>query len=1329
MSSDSENLFTSEESDNNTSSSKSTTSSDGSDKIVTFIKLENDNKTEIQFVYHLSDIHIRNTQRHAEYKEVFTNTYKELKKQIANDKKKSLIVITGDIMHTKTELSPESFSLAQDFFKELSEIATTIIIPGNHDCNLSNRDRMDALTPIVNGNVEMSNLHYLKKTGIYQYYNIVFGVTSIFNEVFVDAKKISSGIWKNIKQKNKYKIALYHGAVHGAKTDVGYRMNNEQLLADDFDGYDFVMLGDIHRFQYMNKKETIAYAGSLIQQSYGESLDNHGILKWDLSDGCSELIKIKNNYGYCTIKITDGKISDQFIPKKPRIRFILENTNQLEYQEILAELEKKYQICEIVKDSNFKTNTTKQKKNKKKATAYATQESIIMDYLEKKGLDEKKITELIDLHKKIYQKILSEKKDQVSDIMHNASGMQKWKILVLKFSNTLSYGKDNVIDFTKYDPNKIIGIVAPNYYGKSAILDIILFCLFDKFSRGDRRDILNKKENRMSCSLLFSVGSQKYLIERIGQRSKNGLTVKIDVNFYSIRNENGKEKKEILNGLDKNETNKKITELIGNYNDYLTTCFCIQQGKTSNFIDMTQLQKKEYLNEILKLNVFEDCYNYSKEKLKKLIIQMKMIEEKFKGKTLDEIKKNVLSLNTEIKKLEKINLVLQGKMDIVDSFIESYQIDPITKYHELNNYDLTTEKSIKNILNKINSRLESHSNINIKKIRTDLKESKNNMIIIQKKINTINNEKYKKLVNEKEELLKRIVNVVDDEKKDYQTEIDDCREKIKIITTALEEHTDSDLSEKMSRIDEIKGKIMKLRQQLEPVSSSLFEDIKELNTKIAEMENIIYQGDWVSKLHQLNNDQKNKLSIHLKNKKSLKRKLKNNVNALSSYHYGSSSDNDQVVQQVMEQNKTWINEIEKWINQKTPLLVSNDYSIQDMFSACQQLKKKLHDKYLEQVIFLNNQEIKNKIKKLERESDILSEFKGTKMEIDNLKKEKKLLNQKINLLTEKMDQYNTNQEHKHSNSLIEIKIKKINDELNHYENQRLELEAEMNKSNTEIDELTQILDDSKELEKEQKHCVLLENYYYSFVFNELNTEYHQKWLKTKEDLSKEFNANQEIIDKHRIELKIYQKDLEQYLEIRKEFDDKSSVISLYQLYVQTMNYNGLPYEMLKTYLPMIQSDVNQILHSMVNFSIEFMFYDEKYLSDQKTKFLKSNMGCVDINLNNGFTNPYNVQLASGFEKFIINLAIRMTLCQISLTSKPNFLIIDEGWSCLDSDNLGNIGAIMNYIKMQYEHVIIISHIDELKNQSDYVININKNNGYSYINTSKHISKKIFKKID
>jgi len=536
--------------------------------------------------------------------------------------------------------------------------------------------------------------------------------------MLVSADKIDKSIWKKMKHKNKYKIALYHGPVHGAKTDVGYRMNNTELVAEDFAGYDYVMLGDIHMYQYMNKEKTIAYAGSLIQQSYGESLNNHGFLKWDLRDGDSELIKIKNDYGYCTVRIIDGKMESTNIPIKPRIRFITENTNQLQYQEILTALEKEYQICEIVKETSFKTKMVLQdspsKKKKKKISACKTQEEIIHQYLKNKIDNAEEIDEIVNLHQKIYQKILEEKKDQVFDVMHNSTKKQKWNILVLKFSNMISYGKDNIIDFQNYDPNQIIGIMAPNHYGKSAILDIILFCLFDKCSRGERKDILNKNQNDMYCSLLFRVGNQRYFIERIGKRNKNGLTVKIDVNFYSI---DTNDTKESLNGLKPSETNKKITDLIGDYDDYLLTCFCLQNGqskKGGNFIDMSHLQKKEYLQDILKLNVFEDCHNLAKDTLKKLSGHMETMEQcKTNTESLRDLKITAIALAKEIKQLHHTKLCKEQIKDLVDDAVTSYKNNPTHKIDELSTYKLNTEQDILQTIKKITDKITNFDGDNL----------------------------------------------------------------------------------------------------------------------------------------------------------------------------------------------------------------------------------------------------------------------------------------------------------------------------------------------------------------------------------------------------------------------------------------------------------------------------------------------------------------------------------------------------------------------------------------------------------------------------------------
>ena len=105
---------------------------------------------------HIADTHIRNLKYHFEYKEIFKQLYSSLKEE-----KVDYIVHCGDIAHTKTQLSPEFVDMCRDFFENLSNIAPTYIILGNHDGNLRNSSRQDALTPIVKA-LKSPNLHLIK---------------------------------------------------------------------------------------------------------------------------------------------------------------------------------------------------------------------------------------------------------------------------------------------------------------------------------------------------------------------------------------------------------------------------------------------------------------------------------------------------------------------------------------------------------------------------------------------------------------------------------------------------------------------------------------------------------------------------------------------------------------------------------------------------------------------------------------------------------------------------------------------------------------------------------------------------------------------------------------------------------------------------------------------------------------------------------------------------------------------------------------------------------------------------------------------------------------
>ena len=132
----------------------------------------------INKVYHLADLHIRNLQRHKEYKLVFKKFLKKVKEDKIED---SLIYIAGDIAHAKTEMSPELVHEISWFLTECAKLRETVLITGNHDCNLNNSHRLDVLTPIIE-NLGNDRIHYLRDTGIYNIHNLTFCVYSILDD-------------------------------------------------------------------------------------------------------------------------------------------------------------------------------------------------------------------------------------------------------------------------------------------------------------------------------------------------------------------------------------------------------------------------------------------------------------------------------------------------------------------------------------------------------------------------------------------------------------------------------------------------------------------------------------------------------------------------------------------------------------------------------------------------------------------------------------------------------------------------------------------------------------------------------------------------------------------------------------------------------------------------------------------------------------------------------------------------------------------------------------------------------------------------------------------
>jgi len=153
----------------------------------------------------------------------------------------------------------------------------------------------------------------------------------------------------------------------------------------------------------------------------------------------------------------------------------------------------------------------------------------------------------------------------------------------------------------------------------------------------------------------------------------------------------------------------------------------------------------------------------------------------------------------------------------------------------------------------------------------------------------------------------------------------------------------------------------------------------------------------------------------------------------------------------------------------------------------------------------------------------------------------------------------------------------------------------------------------------------------------------------------------------------------------------------YKLYTAVVGRDGIPYEVITKTLPEIEKEVNNILSQIVEFTVTLA-------TDGKN--IMSNIVYDD--------KRWPLEMASGMEKFVSGLAIRVALINISNLPRPNIICIDEGFGCADSDHLGQMGALFTYLKHQFDFIWIISHLDQMRDMVDMHLEIKKENGYSKI---------------
>ena len=629
-------------------------------------------KLRMTKLIHISDTHfpikLRVGGRLDEYQKVIQNTLEEIDR--ISKENTTICVLTGDIMHDKDRLDPDGVLMAREFMISLGKICSrVIVIAGNHDVNEANPEHStDVVESIC---FATPNIEYLKRSGLYRLetleYEIVFVVSSLLDKKFIsyeDACKYSNERI-NVMKEERY-IKLYHGAIYGARTGKyviekkhsSYSTRFRSL--DEFEGYDLVLLGDIHMHQFLDKKKTVAYAGSLIQQNFGESIDKHGILVWsfDNSQIATNFIEIDNPY--CYIKLDVDKKGEIKEPSKTLLR---ENQNKKLRLRILTTrkmsqaerdtLEGSLHIYHIESITYQHQPAVFQRNYDQTSMPTPVYDSLnkeieLMEeiYYQQESPERNILEKMIELHKKLHVKYKKER-----------GLISSWCLRKLEFKNILIYGNniENTVDFD----SGVYSISAPNTAGKSSLIEIILLGLFNG-GITKNSNVISFGQSQGYIRTEFTANSVSYEVILTLAKVKSKVTREC-----KLYQKNGT-KEQNLTSSSFTGTYERIKSIIGGC-DYFCENNVLSTRYQPHLLNIGNAKRLERLNKVLNMGKYEQYLNDGemKDRKKKLDAELQSVRTKIRNYN-DDIKslnkeQNEMIYKTTIQEIENLERDIKQK--------------------------------------------------------------------------------------------------------------------------------------------------------------------------------------------------------------------------------------------------------------------------------------------------------------------------------------------------------------------------------------------------------------------------------------------------------------------------------------------------------------------------------------------------------------------------------------------------------------------------------------------------------------------------------------------
>jgi DNA repair exonuclease SbcCD ATPase subunit len=164
--------------------------------------------------------------------------------------------------------------------------------------------------------------------------------------------------------------------------------------------------------------------------------------------------------------------------------------------------------------------------------------------------------------------------------------------------------------------------------------------------------------------------------------------------------------------------------------------------------------------------------------------------------------------------------------------------------------------------------------------------------------------------------------------------------------------------------------------------------------------------------------------------------------------------------------------------------------------------------------------------------------------------------------------------------------------------------------------------------------------------------------------------------------------------------EESSKERVYKVYLETFGKNGISKLIMKTMMPLINSELQRLLEDSCHFRLEVRINDKN-----EVEFLM---------IDNNTQIEKLMSSGSGYERTIASLALRAVLSKICSLPKPNIVVFDEVFGKISNDNLEMVSEFFKKIKEYFEKIFVITHNPLVTNWSDNVVRIEKVDNISFV---------------